>query len=251
MDEASIYYYTLGAAARQGWHSAWQWPLPTEKPVDYYLTAGPSGSVSSSNDGLLSPSAPADTAGMDRYQVDYSATSGTMTRWDNSAGGSFIYPDMVLNDQKGLTYTTPPLDSLLELTGFPVAHLWVSSTANDGDFFVYLEDVFEKGYSNYVTEGALRASHRQLSLPPFDNFGLPYQRSFAQDILPLPDQPVELAIRMLPTSYAFDVGHRLRLTITCADADNALTPRLDPLPTVTVYRSQPYSSYISIPVNYP
>jgi hypothetical protein len=87
--------------------------------------------------------------------------------------------------------------------------------------------------------------------PPFDNFGLPYQRSFAQDILPLPHHPVELAIRLLPTSYAFDLGHRLRVTITCADADNALTARLDMQPTVTVYWNEPYSSFISLPVNHP
>ncbi len=251
MDEAPIYYYTLGADARRGWHSAWQWPLPTETPANYYLAAGPSGSVASTNDGLLSPTVPANAAGMDRYRVDNSTSSGTMTRWDNSAGGSFLYPDMTYNDEKALTYTTPPLDSMLEVTGFPMAHLWVSSTAKDGDFFLYLEDVFEKGYSNYVTEGALRASHRQLFTPPFDNFGLPYQRSFARDILPLPDQPVEMAIRLLPTSYAFDAGHRLRLTITCADAENALTPRLDPAPTVTVYRSLASSSFISLPVNAP
>jgi predicted acyl esterase len=48
---------------------------------------------------------------------------------------------MTGNDQKGLTYNTPPLDKLLEVTGFPVTHIWVSSTAKDGDFFVYLEDV--------------------------------------------------------------------------------------------------------------
>jgi hypothetical protein len=52
---------------------------------------------------------------------------------------------MAYNDEKALTYTTPPLGSLLEITGFPVAHLWVSSSAEDSDFFVYLEDVNKKG----------------------------------------------------------------------------------------------------------
>lgn len=249
MDEAPIYYYTLGADSRKGWYSAWQLPLPAEKPTNYYFTGGPSNSVKSANDGLLSLTPPVETTGMDRYQVDYSTTSGTMTRWDNSAGGSFIYPDMAYNDQKGLTYTSAPLTAVLEATGFPVAHLWVSSTVKDGDFFVYLEDVNEKGYSNYVTEGALRASHRLLSTPPFDNLGLPYQRSFTQDLLSLPGQPVELTIRLMPTSYAFDSGHRIRVTVTGVDADNALTPRLNPAPEVTVYWSKAYESYITLPVN--
>jgi putative CocE/NonD family hydrolase len=249
MAEAPIYYYTLGADSRKGWYSAWQWPLPTEKPANFFFSRGPANSVESTNDGTLSLTPPTESTGRDRYLVDYSTTSGTMTRWDNSAGGSFIYPDMTANDLKGLTYTSTPIDSVLEATGFPVAHLWISSTAKDGDFFVYLEDINEKGYSNYVSEGALRASHRLTSPPPFDNFGLPYQRSFVQDIVDLPDQPAELAVRLLPTSYAFDRGHRIRVTITCGDADNALTPQLSPAPVVTIYWSKAYSSYIALPVN--
>jgi putative CocE/NonD family hydrolase len=248
MDEAPIYYYTMGAPKGQEWRSAWQWPLPQEQPTNYYLRGQASESVNSVNDGVLSIRPPTDASGKDDYVVDYITTSGKATRWTNGYGGGFDYPDMTRNDEKGLTYTTPPLDSDLEVTGHPVVHLWVTSTAQDGDFFVYLEEVDEDGYSHYITEGTLRASHRAISTPPFDYLGLPYHRSFAEDLVDLPSEPVELVFDLLPTSNIFDAEHRIRVTITCADKDTALTPELSPPPTVSVYHNSDHASYITLPI---
>ena len=64
----------------------------------------------------------------------------------------------------------------------------------------------------------------------------------------LPGEPVELVFDLLPTSYVFDAGHRIRLTITCADEGNLSTPVLDPAPTVNVYRDAEHASYIELPV---
>ena len=148
----------------------------------------------------------------------------------------------------------------VELTGHPVVHLWVTSTAADGDFFVYLEEAEETGggrnrgagqkhESHYITEGKLRASHRALSEPPYDYLGLPYHRSFAEDIVDLPGgAPVELIFDLLPTSNIFDKGHRIRVTVTCADKDSTQTPELSPAPTVSVYRNADYASYIVLPI---
>jgi putative CocE/NonD family hydrolase len=248
MDEAPINYYTMGSGANNGWHSAWQWPLPNQRLTNYYFSGESSGSVDSINDGTLSLSTPMSATGKDDYLVDYSTTSGKYSRWNNTVGGYFKYPDMTPNDQKGLTYTTPPLAADVEVTGHPVVHLWITSTADDGDFFVYLEEVDETGYSKYITEGRLRASHRAISTPPFDYLGLPYHRSYAEDIIDLPDQPVELVFDLLPTSYAFPPGHRIRITITCADKDNALTMEMNTPPTVSLYRNADHASYIVLPI---
>ncbi len=58
--------------------SAEQWPLPQVKPVAFHFCSGPSGSVKSANDGLLSSSAGG--PGVDSYVVDYSTTSGSRAR---------------------------------------------------------------------------------------------------------------------------------------------------------------------------
>jgi putative CocE/NonD family hydrolase len=249
MSEPPIRYFTVGANEAGSWRDAEQWPVPQAKPTPYYLEAGPSGTVRSANDGLLAERAPGGGSGRDDYLVDYSTSTGAATRWHNGRGGNFNYPDMAPNDAKGLTYTTPPLKAAVEVTGHPVVHLWVTSTADDTDFFAYLEEVDETGYSYYLTEGVLRASHRKLDTPPFSYMDLPYHRSYAEDVAPLPSgQPVELVFDLHPTSNIFDAGHRIRLTITCADQTSFDTPVLSPAPKVSIHRSGPAASYIQLPV---
>jgi putative CocE/NonD family hydrolase len=249
MSEPPICYFTMGAPEADIMKDAQQWPLPEEKPTRFYFQAGPSGSVKSAHDGLLTRAAPKADSGQDEYSVDYTTTTGKLTRWNNGRGGDFLYLDMSGNDAKGLTYTSAPLEEDVEVTGHPVVHLWVSSTAEDGDFFAYLEEVDETGYSHYITEGVLRASLRKLAPAPYNYMGLPYHRSFEEDMEPLePGLPEELVFDLLPTSNIFDAGHRLRLTVTCADQLNFQTPELSPVPRVSVYRNKNSSSYIKLPV---
>ena len=205
--------------------------------------------MASVNDGQLSADLPSGDSGKDDYVVDYTTTSGTATRWDNAVGGGFDYSGIGENDKKGLTYTTEALDEDVEVTGHPVVHLWVSSTATNGDFFVYLEEVDAEGVSHYVSEGALRASHRAIHEPYYDNLDLPFHRSHEEDMVELrPGEPAEIAFDLQPTSNVFNAGNRIRISITCADKDNASTPELSPPPTVSVYRNTGHASYISLPV---
>jgi len=249
MTEPPIHYFTMGAAQGDAWKDARQWPLPVEKPTPYYFQAGPSGSIQSANDGLLDGKAPAGDSGQDDYTADYTTSTGPATRWHNGRGGNFSYPDMAVNDSKGLTYTTAPLKKAVQATGHPIVHLWITSTADDGDFFAYLEEVDETGYSHYLTEGVLRASHRKLDQPPFSYMNLPYHRSYAEDVAPLPTgQPVELVFDLHPTSNIFDAGHRVRLTVTCADQTSFDTPVVSPTPKVSVYRNGKFASYLQLPV---
>jgi putative CocE/NonD family hydrolase len=249
MAEPTVRYQVMRTPKAGDWRTAPSWPVPGAQPKDFYFAAGPSGSARSANDGLLGAEASTRRAGRDVYVTDHTTTTGTSTRWDNAVGGGFEYPDMTANDAKGLTYTTAPLSEDIEVTGHPVVHLWLSTTAADGDFFAYLEEVDETGFSQYVTEGAIRASFRALGRAPYDVLGLPYHRGFKQDVRPLmPGQPVELVFDMQPTSNIFDAGHRIRITITCADADNAETPAVPPGTTVTVYREAGKESRIVLPV---
>lgn len=249
MDEPAVWYYTMGAPADEAWRFAEQWPLPNEVRTNFYLTNSTSGSVSSVNDGLLITSVPADAEGHDDYTVDYATTMGNATRWANMLGEPFDYSDMTANDELSLTYSTDVLTEDMEVTGHPVIHLWVTSSADDGDFFVYMSEVDEDGYAHYITEGQLRASHRALSEAPYNNLGLPFHRSFAEDIQPLPaGEPVELVFDLLPTSNIFDAGHRIRVTIMGANGELYVTPQLDPAPIVSIYRNAEYSSYIDLPI---
>ena len=248
MKEPPIFYYTMGASGGEEWRSAWQWPLPNENPTRFYFQQANAGNLSSTLSGELSLQPSQSDMNRDDYIVNYTTTSGTGTRWSNGYSSPFNYPDMTQNDKKGLAYTSQPLTSEMEITGHPVIHLWVTSTAKDGDFFAYLEDVDENGYSHYITEGVLRASHRATSEPAFNYMGLPYHRGNTEDLSNLPREPVELVFDLQPTSYEFQAAHRIRVTITGADKDNTLTPELSPPPTVSIYVNKTYGSYIILPV---
>lgn len=249
MEEPPIRYHVMNDPKDNEWRTAEAWPIPEAAPTKFYFHEGPTGSVNSINDGLLSSEKLPEKSGRDEYVVDYSTTTGTATRWDNAVGGGFEYPDMTANDEKGLTYTTEVLTEDVEITGHPVIHLWVSSTATDGDFFAYLEKVDGNGISHYISEGAIRASHRALHEPYYETLGLPFHRSHEEDVVALePGEPAELVFDLQPTSNVFNAGHRIRITITCADKDNASTPVLSPPPVVTVYRNKIRPSYIKLPI---
>ena len=171
LDEEIIHYWTLNAPAGAEWKGTNVWPLTQEERTSFHFESGPSGSIDSVNDGRLATATPG-SDGRSEYPVDYTTSSGIDNRWTWTMGGGVVaegvkppnfypYPDMRENDRRGLTYTTAALDTALEVTGHPVVHLWVTSTAEDGDFFVYLEDIEPDGRSAYVSEGQLRASHRQ------------------------------------------------------------------------------------------
>ncbi len=249
MDEPAIRYHVMNAPKDNMWRTASEWPLPEQKLTKYYFGEGPSRSVDSANDGILGLDPPGNESGKDDYLADYTTTSGTATRWDNAVGEDFDYSGIGENDKKGLTYTTEVLGEDVLVTGHPVVHLWVSSTAADGDFFAYLEEVDAEGVSYYVSEGAIRASHRTLHEPYYDNLGLPFHRSHEEDVVELtPDEPAELVFDLQPTSNVFNAGNRIRITITCADKDNAMTPELSPAPTVSVYRNAGHGSHVNLPV---
>lgn len=218
MREPPLYYYTYNAPPGHEWNAAPSWPLPNEKRTKFYFDAAQS----------LAAAAPKAPDGKDEIAIAYGIKP------ENRA-------------DKALTYLTPPLRADVQITGHPVVNLWVSSTATDGDFFVYLEDVAPDGkVTAYNMDGRLRASHRKLHEAPYDNLGLPWHRSEAQDITPLKaGEPAELVFDLYPISYVFKAGHQIRVTVAFAEPG---TRAVAPAPVVTVYRGAQHSSSITLPV---
>ncbi len=62
--------------------------------------------------------------------------------------------------------------------------------------------------------GRLRASDRALAKPSYYDFGLPWHSFLKKDARPLePRKATELQFALLPMSYIFPAGHRIRLTL--------------------------------------
>ena len=247
-----------GAEDGEAWIAASAWP-PAAQMRRFWLGGGTSRTVGSVNDGLLQMAASPGDAGADAYSVDYSSRMGSFSRWMNGHGarresppGSTYFDERTSENEKALTYTTEPMTEELTLSGYPTAHLWVTSTHSDGDFFVYVEEIDLEGRSHYVSEGALRASHRKTSEAPFDNFGLPYHRSFPEDLAAMvPGEPTELSFDLMGTAIVIDAGHRIRVTLTGADSANFAfhpDPEGEDAPTIRVLRGGERASYVELPV---
>ncbi len=239
MNDDPIHYWTIDAPAGKEWRSTKVWPLPAARATDYFFAA----------DGALAATA---GTGADRYQVDLTTSLGPNNRWTATAGGAAgpvsDYPDLAANDRKALTYTSGPLPAAVEVTGHPVAHVWISADQPDVDIHGVLSEVSPAGRVEYVTEGRLRASHRARHPAPYDRFGLPYHRSDQADAAPLGTGPAELVFDLQPTSKVFRAGHRIRISLTGAEQGTFETLVFASPPRLTVHRSTEYPSRIVLPI---
>jgi predicted acyl esterase len=192
MDEPPITYYTYNALPGKAWRQSNTWPLPNEIRTRYYLGQG----------------------GLDVGRP------GVTTHSETPMGPpAKVTPIKVSQAPGGMLYETRPLADNVEVTGYPVADLWVSADASDADVVAQIDDVAPDGTArSYQMVGRLRASHRKLTQAPYQDFGLPHQSHLSTDVEPLPKgAPVELRFAMTPMSYVFPKGHRIRLSVTVSN----------------------------------
>jgi uncharacterized protein len=234
--EPPVHYFTM---VEGRWNTAAAWPPPAT-PRSYYF--GPEAGLSGSE--------PREAEAYDTYRVDLDAGTGRHSRWRSVLNqGPVRYADRVERDELLLSYTTSPLEADLEVTGHPVVSLHVASSATDGTFFAYLEEVTPEGEVRLITEGHLRALHRRIrDDAPLYKSPVPHRTFHQEDAEPLtPGEVVELTFDLLPTSYRFSKGHRIRVAIAGADRDHFELPP-GPPPTLKVYRDPARPSRIVLPV---
>ncbi len=145
------------------WRDEDAWPLERAVTTSYFLRSTGKAN-SASGDGELSTSAP-DKQAVDSFVYDPANPVPTV-------GGPLCCDPMHLapgaRDQKEvearpdvLVYSTPPLDSDLEVTGPITLDLFAKSSAVDTDFTAKLVDVWPNGFAQNLTEGILRARYRE------------------------------------------------------------------------------------------
>jgi putative CocE/NonD family hydrolase len=94
-----------------------------------------------------------------------------------------------------LSFTSPVLQTDVEVTGPVMVHLWACTTAPDTDFVARLVDVYPDGRAMSLTDGIVRGS-------------------YAVDGLLEPNKPYEFVVDLWATSNVFKAGHRIRVDIT-------------------------------------
>ncbi len=193
------------------------WPPPGTRPQHFYLSIGPTGSVTSLNDGGLGTAAPEATGGSTSYA--YPHPSWVMGVVPIGPAG----PDPV---RGVLTFTTQPLERDIEIAGTGKLILYAASTRSDTDFIVKLSEQFEQSQeerargiqprSFIVTKGWLRASHMERDLE-HSTEDIPFYTH--EKVTPLnPGSIYKFEIPLQPMAYFFRAGNRIRVEICNGDS---------------------------------
>jgi putative CocE/NonD family hydrolase len=201
--EAPVRLFVMGP---DRWREEQDWPLPDTEFRRYHLHSGGHANTAE-GDGVLSgepPGAePEDTFLYDPLDPVPSVGGATVLT------GAAVSANAGPRDQRQveartdvLCYTTPPLESDLEVTGPIELALYVSSSATDTDFTGKLVDVSAAGRAEIVADGIIRARYREsLSAPS-----------------PLrPGYIYELRIVIGATARVFPAGHRIRLEVSSSN----------------------------------
>lgn len=216
MQEDPVTYFTYNAPQDKAWQTAKTWP-PKGRQADYFLTANALGTARPPKSGTRS--AP--------MVAPWRVSSISVT-----AGAGSV------------SYETAPLRTDTQVSGDPVVSLWIATAAADTDVIAKLDDVAPDGTArSYQMLGGLRASVRKLGTAPYDNRGLPWHPSRQADVETLKaGEAVELKFALLPMSYLFKAGHRIRLTLAFSDPGGGAGQ------TVTVHEGGRNASQIRLPI---
>ena len=268
----------------QGWRAEESWPLEREVPTRFYLAGtgalerqpgGPGSddyTVDFTHDNAFGPPLDASQISVTnamRGRAPFNAPSVGHSR-QQMFGVPDDLPYRTEKDKQVLTYTSAPLEADTEVTGHPIVGVSVSSTADYGDLYFYLEDIDPEGNAILVTEQQHRAGFNRLvdndlQIPGNTGIDVPdlpwhgFREADYTDGVFADGTVVRITTSLHPTSWLFRAGHSIRLSIAAADWPVFdLHPKLSPqnrpdaedniVPTITVHRGGEDGSYVVLPI---
>jgi predicted acyl esterase len=175
------------AEVRGSWRFESGWPLERENPRTFI---------------------PDPTTGRDTLEIRGDVGAGA---WISCAGRlPWGQPgDQREDDARSLVYEWGPLDAELEILGYPALSVTVASSVPVAYLSAKLCDVFPDGTSALVARGILNLAHRSSSTAPE----------------PLePGVPTPVRVELDATSWIFEEGHHVRLSLAGADWPNIWPP---------------------------
>ena len=204
MDEPPVRYYVMGdvtdpKAPGNEWRSSLAWPVPS-RTTSFFLLPG----------GTLSEKLPSDKESVDSYKYDPKNPVPTI-------GGSNLnikkgpMDQRAVGDRKDLIkFTTPVLQSPVEISGRVRVELWAESDAPDTDFIAKLIDVYPDGTERLVLDSAVRARFRD---------------GVDHEVFMKKGEVYKFSIDLWSTSIVFNRGHKIAIHISSSN-----DPRFDPNP---------------------
>ena len=159
VDEPKVKIFIMGDNI---WRDEHEWPLTRAEDTKYYLHSDGKANTRTGN-GYLNVIPPVNEP-FDVYLYnpnDPVPTSGGPLCCNPFFAKNGAFDQGEIEDRSDvLVYTTPQLDTDLEVTGPITVNLWAISTAPDTDFTAKLVDVCEDGCTRNLTDGIIRARYR-------------------------------------------------------------------------------------------
>lgn len=196
----SVFYYVMGdvtnsSAPGNVWLTSDDWPVAYE-PVSVYLTRNNGLSVDLSESSFLftyeyDPKDPVPTIGGQNLNIERGP-----------------YDQRAVEDRDDvLVFSTGVLSDPVWITGPVKARLFVSSNCVDTDFTVKLTDVYPDGRSMLITDGIVRMRNRN---------GVDHWEFME------PGEIYEVEIDLWSTSYLFNKGHQIRVSVSSSNSPRFL-----------------------------
>jgi putative CocE/NonD family hydrolase len=226
------------------WRDEHEFPLARTCYTRYYLHSlrGANGAM---GDGVLNILAP----GAERPdQFDYDPKNPVPTIGGRLCCGVTLPAgpfDQRPNESRPdvLIFSTPPLESDLEVTGFVSVDLYAATSTQDTDFTALIADVDQTGYARFITDGVVRARYRNSTERP-------------EEIVP--GKVYKYAIDLWATSNVFKAGHKVRLYVSSSNfprfnrnlntGESMLGASRFVSARQTIYHDGAYSSSLTLPV---
>jgi uncharacterized protein len=219
LDMAPVRIFVMG---ENRWRDEQEWPLARTRWTTFHLSTG----------GALSEAAVTGAAS-DTFAYDplnpVPTAGGAML---GMRSGVKLQNDIEARKDV-LSYTTAPLDALMEVTGPLKATLWVTTDAPSTDFTVKLVNVFPDGKAYNIADGILRR---------------PYT----------PGEPTKIEVDLAATSVVFGKGHRIRIEVSSSNyprfdrnpntGENSVTATRTRVANQIIWHDATRPSHVTLPV---
>jgi len=197
----TVRYYTMGS---NEWQTADQWPPKQAEMTTWYLSS--SGSANSRlGDGVLAEDPPAedmpDTFTYDPMEPVPSYGGNVCCTGNAVQGGAFDQSEMELREDI-LVYTSEPLETGIEVSGFIESVLYLSSDVKDTDVTIKLIDVYPDGTAYNLDETIQRVRYRE---------------GYDKEVFMEEGNIYEVNLTPMSTSNFFKEGHRVRIEISSSN----------------------------------
>jgi putative CocE/NonD family hydrolase len=237
-----VQYYTMGS---NKWQSSDTWPPKGAVMTDFYLTSAGKANTRNGDGQLVSKASSKDMPDSFTYDPEKPVNSygGNVCCTGNAVqGGAFDQSQMELRDDI-LVYTSAPLKSGIEVSGFIESTLYLSSDVKDTDLTIKIIDVYPDGKAYNLDETIQRIRYRE---------------GYDKEVFMEKGKVYPVKMTPMSTSNYFEAGHSIRIEISSSNfprfdrnlntGGNNYDESKGVVAHNTIHHSKKYPSVIRIPI---